>query len=75
MSDDEPVRPATSGVPIVTGSDGQAYIGADAAVALLRAIAEACRNNVRHADDADDFAAAVDQEADNLTIRAIAHTA
>ena len=74
MTDDDPVQPATSGIPITTGSDGHAYIGADAAVALLRAIAEACRNNVHDTDDAANFAAAVDQEADNLTIRAIAHT-
>lgn len=36
--DDELVEPASSGLPIVTGTDGQPYIPVLAAVHLLRAI-------------------------------------
>jgi hypothetical protein len=66
---------ATSRLPIVTATDGRPYIPADAVVALLRAIAESCRNL---ADDPDctlaGAAAAIDLEADNLDCRAISMT-
>ncbi|MFE0039411.1 hypothetical protein [Streptomyces sp. NPDC059015] len=75
MSDDEPLTPASSKLPIVTDTHGHAYIPADAVVAFLRAIAESCRNL---ADDPDanlhSAAAAIDFEADNLDCRAIACT-
>ncbi|MGV9888357.1 hypothetical protein [Streptomyces sp. NPDC003395] len=64
---------ATSRLPIAT-ADGRPYIPADAVVALLRAIAEGCRDV-----DGDpqyglgDIAAAIEMEADELTCRAIAH--
>lgn len=67
---------AASRIPIIVGSDGQLYIGCDAAVALLRAIAEACRVNADEPEcTLDAVAAAIDQEADALDVRAIAHTA
>jgi hypothetical protein len=67
---------ATSRLPIATSTDGQAYLAADAVVALLRAIAESCRIL---ADDPDSgglraAGAAIDMEADNLDCRAIART-
>ena len=66
---------ATSRLPIAT-ADGRPYIPADAVVALLRAIAESCRDLV---DDPEyglgDVAAAIEMEADELTCRAIAATA
>lgn len=75
MSDDAPAEHATSRLPIVTATDGHTYIGADAVVALLRAIAASCRNL---ADDPDctlaGAAAAIDLEADNLDCLAIQHT-
>lgn len=78
MTDDDPdddhVVPVTSRLPIHTGSDGQAYLSCDTAAALLRAIAAACRGNVHNDDTAEAFAAAIDQEADNLDCRAIADT-
>lgn len=73
--DDEHVTPVTSHLPIVTGRGGQAYLGCDAVTALLRAIAGACRGSVHDDETAAAFAAALDQEADNLDCRAIAHTA
>lgn len=67
---------ATDNIPILVASDGQPYMGCDAAVMLLRAIAGACRAN---ADDPEvdllAAAEAIDQEADALAVRAIAHTA
>ncbi|MCX5176748.1 hypothetical protein [Streptomyces virginiae] len=66
---------ASNGIPIVTGSDGQPYIGCDAAIALLRAIAEAQRTNADDPDiDVHVMSAAIDIEADALEVRAIAHT-
>jgi hypothetical protein len=67
---------ATDRLPIVTSTDGQAYLGADAVVELLRAIAESCRIL---ADDPDSgglraAGAAIDLEADNLDCRAIERT-
>ncbi|MGK3107982.1 hypothetical protein [Streptomyces sp. WAC05858] len=73
--DDTPVQPASTSLPIVTATDGQPYVGCDAVIAFLRAIAESCRNL---ADEPgcglDSAAAAVDYEADALECRAIAHT-
>ncbi|KOU17041.1 hypothetical protein [Streptomyces sp. WM6349] len=67
---------AADQLPIIVGSDGQPYIGCDAAVALLRAIAEACRATADDPDcNLDTIAVAIDQEADALAVRAIAHTA
>jgi hypothetical protein len=67
---------ATNGIPILVASDGQPYIGCDAAVMLLRAIAGACRTNADDPDvDLTSVAEAIDQEADALAVRAIAHTA
>ena len=67
---------ATDRLPIVTDTDGHAYLGADAVVALLRAIAESCRTL---ADDPDSgglraAGAAIDLEADNLDCLAIMRT-
>jgi hypothetical protein len=59
----------------VTASNGQPFIPCDAVLALLRAIAESCRNL---ADDPDctlpGAGEAIDIEADALEARAIAHT-
>lgn len=75
MSEDSPVQPVTNQMPIVIGSDGQPYIACDLVIALLRAIANSCRNL---ADDLDcsleGAGAAVDVHADALEVRAIAHT-
>ncbi|KAF0646741.1 MULTISPECIES: hypothetical protein [Streptomyces] len=66
---------AAAKIPIVTSTDGHPYIPAEAAIALLRAIAQSCRNL---ADDPDcdllGAAAAIDSEADYLDIRAIERT-
>lgn len=71
LDDDEFVQPATSGIPILTGSDGQPYIGCDSAIAILRAIAEVAN---RLDDDPQILAAAIHIDADNLQARAIAAT-
>jgi hypothetical protein len=66
---------ATDRLPIVTFADGHAYLGADAVVALLRAIAESCRTLADDSDcDLETAAAAIDQEADNLDCLAIMRT-
>lgn len=67
---------ATDQLPIVTSTDGHAYLGADAVVALLRAIAESCRSLADDPDAGDlrAAAAAIDLEADNLDCRAIMRT-
>lgn len=66
---------ATNRLPIATSTDGHAYLGADAVVELLRAIAESCR---MLADDPnyslDAVAIAIEMEADNLACRAIERT-
>lgn len=68
--------PVSSYLPLVTGSDGQPYIGCDAVIALLRAIASASRTNAEDLDiDVHVVAAAIEIEADALEVRAIAHTA
>lgn len=73
--DDSLEQPASSSLPIATGNDGHAYIGCDAVVAFLRAIADSCRNL---ADDPEcdliTLADTLDIEADNLDCRAIEHT-
>lgn len=75
MSGDEDVQPASASIPIATGNDGHAYIGADAVVAFLRAIAASCRNLADDPDcDLNTAADTIDFEADNLDCRAIAHT-
>jgi hypothetical protein len=67
---------ASSRLPIVTSTDGRAYLGVDAVVALLRAIAESCRTLADDPDAGDLRVAAdaIDLEADNLDCRAIEHT-
>lgn len=73
--DDAPVQPATTSLPIVTSTDGQPYIGCDAILAFLRAIADSCRNLANEPDcGLESAAAAIDYEADALECRAIAHT-
>lgn len=73
--DDAPVELASTSLPIVTATDGQPYIGCDAILALLRAIAESCRTLADNPEcGLDSAAAAIDYEADNLECRAIAHT-
>ncbi|MEU2789072.1 hypothetical protein [Streptomyces sp. NPDC007100] len=75
MTDDDPVRPLALRLPIVTGTDGQPYLGCGAVVALLRAIAESCRTLADDPDcDLDSAAAAFDYEADALECRAIEYT-
>ncbi|MFD5384268.1 hypothetical protein ACFWMG_04725 [Streptomyces sp. NPDC127074] len=71
--DDTPVQPASTGIPIVTSTDGQPFIGCDAVVAFLRSIAEVV-DRLDDQDDPRDLAAAIHIEADNLECRAIAHT-
>lgn len=66
---------ATDRLPIVTDSQGHAYLGADAVVALLRAIAESCRTLADQPDyGLDAVAVAIEMEADNLDCRAIMRT-
>ena len=73
--DGQHVPPAVDGLPIVAASDGQPYIGADAVIAYLRAVASSCRNLADDPDcDLESAGACLDQEADALECRAIAHT-
>ncbi|GAA2219527.1 hypothetical protein GCM10010400_76530 [Streptomyces aculeolatus] len=73
--DDAPVRHASDSIPIVTAVDGQPIMRVDAAVALLRAIAESHRNLADDPDcDLRTAAAAIDLEADALEVRAIGYT-
>lgn len=66
---------AADRLPIVTASNGQPYLPCDAVLALLRAIAESCRNLADDPDcDLHDARTAIDIEADALEARAIAHT-
>jgi hypothetical protein len=66
---------ASSRIPIVTATDGRAYIPADAVIALLRAIAESCRNLANDPEcNLQGAGAAIDLEADALDCRAIIHT-
>lgn len=70
---DELVQPAVTSIPIVTAPDGQPLMGCDAAVLLLRSIAEVAERLDPH-DDPRALAAAIRVEADALEVRAIAHT-
>ena len=70
-----PLPHAADQVPIVTANDGQPYMPCDAVLALLRAIAESCRNLADDPDcDLHGAGAAIDIEADALEARAIGHT-
>lgn len=67
--------PAFGRVPLVTGDDGCAYINADTVVILLRAIASTHRNLADDPDcDLHTAAAAIDQEADALSVNVMLHT-
>ncbi|MFF0736874.1 hypothetical protein ACFYVK_35335 [Streptomyces chartreusis] len=71
----EPLPHAADKIPIVTANDGQPYAPCDAVLALLRAIAESCRNLADDPDcDLHSAGAAIDIEADTLEARAIGHT-
>ncbi|NED75380.1 hypothetical protein G3I51_24255 [Streptomyces sp. SID9944] len=60
---------------MVTASNGQPYLACDGVLALLRAIAESCRNLADDPDhDLHTAGAAIEMEADALEARAIAHT-
>ncbi|MFJ4974176.1 hypothetical protein ACIP6X_02295 [Streptomyces coeruleorubidus] len=68
-------RHAADKLPVYSGSDGRAYLACDDAVALLRAIAETCRNLADDPDcDLHGAGTAIDTEADALACRAIEHT-
>lgn len=68
-------EPTAGRIPLATGSDGRAYISSDDAVQLLRAIAASCRQFAGDPDcDLRTAAAAIDLNADALTVRAISHT-
>ncbi|MDX2757880.1 hypothetical protein [Streptomyces europaeiscabiei] len=70
-----PTSHAADRLPIVTASNGQPYLPCDAVLALLRAIAESCRNLADDPDcDLHSAGAAIDIEADSLEAHAIAHT-
>ncbi|MFE7899206.1 hypothetical protein ACFU3E_17085 [Streptomyces sp. NPDC057424] len=68
-------RHAADKLPVYSGSDGRAYLACDDVVALMRAIAESCRNLADDPDcDLHGAGAAVDIEADALACRAIERT-
>ncbi|MET8694712.1 hypothetical protein ABZV65_19465 [Streptomyces bauhiniae] len=70
-----PPQHAADRLPIVTASNGQPFMPCDAVLALLRAIAESCRNLADDPEcDLHGAGLAVDIEADALEARAIAHT-
>lgn len=70
-----PTEHAADNLPMVTASNGQPFMPCDAVLALLRAIAESCRNLADDPDcDLHGAGAAIDVEADTLESRAIAHT-
>lgn len=76
MSDDEePVGLGSDRLPLYTLWDRRAYLRAYDVAHFLRALASACRAN---ADNPDcgllEVAAAIDNEADGIDVRAIAHT-
>lgn len=71
----EPLPHAADKMPIVTANDGQPYMPCEVVLALLRAIAESCRNLADDPDcDLHTAGAAIDVEADALEARAIGHT-
>ncbi|KPC86877.1 hypothetical protein ADL27_45030 [Streptomyces sp. NRRL F-6602] len=68
-------EPTAGRIPLATGTDGRAYLSCDDAVQLLRAIAESCRTLADDPDcDLRTAAAAIDLNADALTVRAITRT-
>lgn len=70
-----PLPHAADVLPIVTASNGQPWMPCDAVLALLRAIAESCRNLADDPDcDLHGAGTAIDIEADTLEARAISHT-
>lgn len=75
MTGHEHIPPASSRIPIATGTDGQAYIPAEAIVEFLRMVAESCRNLADDPDcDLESAADLIDREADALDCRAILRT-
>ncbi|MFM9589877.1 hypothetical protein ACKI1J_14860 [Streptomyces scabiei] len=71
----QPLPHAADKMPIVTASNGQPFMPCDAVLALLRAIANSCRNLADDPDcDLHTAGAAIDIEADALEARAIGHT-
>lgn len=74
MTDREPpLQPAMTGMPIGIDGAGQPIICCDAAVVMLRVIADITERLTRD-DNPADLAAAIRIEADALECRAIAHT-
>lgn len=74
MTDDAP-QPVVTGLPIVVGSDGQPYLGCDAVLALLRAVATSSRTLADDPEcDLRTLADTLAREVDALEVRAIAHT-
>ncbi|MCX4232029.1 hypothetical protein [Streptomyces ortus] len=70
-----PLAHAADSLPMVTANTGQPFMPRDAVLALLRAIAESCRNLADDPDcDLHTAAAAIDIETDALESRAIGHT-
>lgn len=70
-----PTPHAADSLPIVTASNGQPWMPCDAVLALLRAIAESCRNLADDPDcDLHSAGTAIDSEADTLEARAISYT-
>ena len=71
----QPAKRVGNLIPMAAGSDGRAWIPADAVVQLLRAIAEGHRSLADHPDcDLRNGADAIDTEADALECRAIMQT-
>ncbi|MEV4738638.1 hypothetical protein [Streptomyces sp. NPDC049555] len=64
-------QPVALRLPLAPGTDGHTYMGCDAVSALLRAIADACRNLADEADP-EMIARVIDLEADALDCRALA---
>lgn len=73
--DDAPAQPTVTSIPITTGSDGRAYVGCDAVIALLRSLAHVITSDDDPEPfDAEAIAEYLSREADALTCRAITHT-
>jgi hypothetical protein len=67
--------PASGRIPLHNSSDGRPYIAADLVVDLLRAIASVHRTLADDPDcDLHTAAAAIDQEADALSVNVMLHT-
>ncbi|MFF7022989.1 hypothetical protein ACFY97_18550 [Streptomyces klenkii] len=69
MNDGEP-QPLSTSLPIYTATDGQPYMSCHHVAALLRAIAETCRN----LDEAELVPDVLEDEANALACHAILHT-